>query len=447
MFKYCSRHQARRLHWRVIGLLWMATAAAPRVSASQAPGDTIRLTLAQARALAQRANPELLATRVDTMIARGVLRQAGMVRFNPSADLLAARGGNGAEIGVSQELELFGQRSARLSVGRASYARASASVENATRLTLGEVDRAFYRLAFLLRRTALADEVLALNERLQDIAQRQLSAGEISRLDLNLVTVERGRSHARALAARRDEARIAADFGRALGVAPGTTIVADVGDIPNAPAGDTSAASRAQVQTRPEHAGLSIDSLTVAALAHRPDLAEREAARREASANLSLARREALPNLIARAAAEPRADGSGRVVRPGVGLTLPFLNRNQGTVQAQRAATRQAELERDALIMRVRTEVATAVAAYRSATLEVETLETTVLTPARQNRQLVEIAYREGKVGLPVLLLIRNQAIDAELEYWDAWLESREALAALSEATGANMTSESGAIK
>jgi cobalt-zinc-cadmium efflux system outer membrane protein len=444
MFKYCSSHQARRSRWRGIGLLWLAIAAAPQVSASQAPGDTIRLTLAQARALAQRANPELLATRVDTTIAHGVLRQAGILRFNPSADLLAASGGNGAETGVSQELELFGQRSARLSVGRASYARASASVANATRLTLGEVERAFYRLAFSARRTALADEVLALNERLQDIAQRQLSAGEISRLDLNLVTVERGRSRARALAARRDEARIAADFGRALGVAPATTIVAVVGDIPNAPAGDTSEASRARAQSRPEHAVLSIDSLTVAALAHRPDLAEREAARRVASASVSLARREALPNLIARAAAEPRADGSGRVVRPGVGITLPFLNRNQGTVQAQRAATRQAELERYALITRIRTEVATAVATYRSATLEVETLEATVLTPARQNRQLVEIAYREGKVGLPVLLLIRNQAIDAELEYWDAWLESREALAALSEATGANLTTQTG---
>jgi hypothetical protein len=52
---------------------------------------------------------------------------------------------------------------------------------------------------------------------------------------------------------------------------------------------------------------------------------------------------------------------------------------------------------------------------------------------------LLETAYREGKVGLPVLLLIRNQVISAELEYWTAWLEEREAFAALAEATGANM--------
>ena len=35
-----------------------------------------------------------------------------------------------------------------------------------------------------------------------------------------------------------------------------------------------------------------------------------------------------------------------------------------------------------------------------------------------------------------MLLLIRNQAIDAELEYWEAWLAQHIALAELDEATG-----------
>jgi outer membrane protein TolC len=69
-------------------------------------------------------------------------------------------------------------------------------------------------------------------------------------------------------------------------------------------------------------------------------------------------------------------------------------------------------------------------------------LEATVLPPARQNRELVEIAYREGKVGLPELLLIRNQAIDAELDYWTAWLTERQTLSSLAEATGINLTME-----
>ena len=71
-------------------------------------------------------------------------------------------------------------------------------------------------------------------------------------------------------------------------------------------------------------------------------------------------------------------------------------------------------------------------------------LEQTVLVPARENRRLLEVAYRAGKVGLPVLLLIRNQVIDAELEYWEAWLAAREALADLAETTGETVAMPAG---
>lgn len=424
----------------------MAVALALDTSAvsAQSVSDTVRLTLTQARSLAQQANPELLAARLDTAVARGELRQAGIPAFNPSADVLGAAGGNGVEAGLTQQLELFGQRRARVRAGRAGVARAAATVANATRLTFGEVDRSFYRLASAARRRALAEEVLALNERLQDIAQRQLGAGEISRLELNLAIVELGRSRARSLAARREQEQLSIELSRALGLPPGRPIVAEIDTLSSRAAPlDTGRAGDVAPVTGPGIATLDIDSLTALALARRPDLAAGQAAVAQAQASVAVARRDALPNLIARAAVEPRADGGGRVVRPGIGLTLPFLNRNQGAVQARRAAARQAELARVALVARVRSEVATAVQAYESAASEVQTLESTVLAPARQNRQLVEIAFREGKVGLPELLLIRNQASDAELEYWAAWLAEREALATLAESTGENLTPRS----
>ena len=137
-----------------------------------------------------------------------------------------------------------------------------------------------------------------------------------------------------------------------------------------------------------------------------------------------------------RAVSEP--GGSGRLIRGGVGLSLPIFNRNQGEAEARRAGVSQARLESLALVADVKAEVSSELAAYQAAAEQVEILETTVLIPARQNRQLLETAYREGKVGLSVLLLIRNQVIDAELEYWEAWLAEREALANLREATGEN---------
>jgi cobalt-zinc-cadmium efflux system outer membrane protein len=192
--------------------------------------------------------------------------------------------------------------------------------------------------------------------------------------------------------------------------------------------------------TRVVFDSLSIDSLTTVALSRRPDILERAAAVRQATALATVARREAFPNLLLRGSWEPLEGGDGRTFRPGIGLTLPAFNRNQGDVQARRAEALQAELERVALVAETRAMVSRAVRAYRLAAAEVDVLERTVLTPARENRRLLEVAYRAGKVGLPVLLLIRNQVIDAESEYWDAWLSEREARVAISQATGENIS-------
>lgn len=433
-----SSHRARSRS--CVALTALALSLAPFTLPAQPTADTLRLSLAAARAAALRANPELVAVRLDTAVARGELRQAGILRFNPAADVLAAGGGNGREVAISQEVEVFGQRGSRLRVGGAGLDRARFGIANAARLVIGDVDRTYYRLVSSTRRTGLADEILALNERLADVARRQLAAGEISRLDYNLTAVDLGRSRSRAMAARREREHLSIELGRLLGLAAGTAITPVFDSTPHPPASDSLVAPLSDVISLTRHAtSLDVDSLMGSAMKQRPDLAEQAAAVRQATAQASLARRDALPNLVLRGTAEPRANGSGRVVRPGIGITLPVFNRNQGEFQARRAAARQAELEQSATVRRVQAEITSAVTAYRSASMEVEVLETTVLALARQNRQLLETAYREGEVGLPVLLLIRNQVIDAELDYWTAWLAEREALAALSEATGANL--------
>ena len=415
--------------------LCLACALPAQAKDSAARPDTLRLTLGEARAHAARANPEFLAARFDTAVARGQLRQAGVIRFNPSADVVAQPTGDELEASLSQEIEIFGQRGTRLRAGRAGLEAAQASVANAMRLVVGEVDRTFYQLASAAQRSKLSTEVLALNTRLADVAGRQLREGEISRLDYNLAVVELGRARARALATRREEHQTNIELVRLLGLSRGTVITALADSVPLwVP--DTSHAPRGAGGA--DTGRLDVDALTEHALRRRPDLMERAAALRQSRAQLSLSRREALPNPVVRGVVEQPTTGGSRTIRPGVGFTLPFLNRNQGERQALRASVRQAELEQIAVTIAIRAEIASAVAAYESSAAEVTVLETTVLVPARQNRQLVEIAYREGKVGLPVLLLIQNQAIDAELEFWSSWLTARQALATLAQATAQN---------
>ena len=276
-----------------------------------------------------------------------------------------------------------------------------------------------------------------------DVAERQLAAGEISRLDYNLAVVELGRSRAFAIAVRRERTQEDIELRRLLGVnAHGPLQPVIDSTQPPAPADSARIIAPDVIAVLRMAGALDVDSLTALALRQRPDLAAATSAVRLATADVAVSRRDGLPNLVARVASEARNSGSGRVVRPGVGITLPLFNRNQGETEGKRAAVTQVTLQRDALTTRVRAEIAAAVMSYRSAAVQVEVLETTVLAPARQNRQLLETAYREGKVGLPVLLLIRNQVIGAELDYWSAWLAEREAIAVLAEATGANIASD-----
>ena len=157
----------------------------------------------------------------------------------------------------------------------------------------------------------------------------------------------------------------------------------------------------------------------------------------ESRALATLARREALPNLRVGAVAERDQEGGDPRVGVGVGMALPLFNRNQGRVAEQQARTAQADLRRQATEVRVRTQVADAYRAYVSATEEAAVYESAVLQPARQSRDRLETAYREGKIGLTTLLLVRNQLVEAESGYWDAWLAQRRALADLEAATAA----------
>ncbi|MEO7682751.1 MAG: TolC family protein [Gemmatimonadaceae bacterium] len=414
---------------------------ADRLSAQpdQRSRDSLRLTISMARRQALVASLELRIARFDTAIARGGLRQAGAFRFNPVADALLGAGGTSAEIGVSQEVELFGQRGIRISSAESGLMRARGDVANHARLTIGEVDRTFFRLTSANRRAELTQEILELTQRLASIAERQLAAGEISRLEYNLALVELGRSRARTLAAKRQRDETAAGFALLLGLGRNVVVIPVLDSAQHLPAGPAATETGADTRILVENAArLNPDSLIALALRNRGDLKARDAEVQQAQAEVSLVRREALPNLVARGVTE-RGDNGRQVIRPGIGITLPVFNRNQGAADARRAAANQAEASRNAATERARTEVVVAVGAYRAAAAQIEALESTVLAPARQNRSLLEIAYREGKVGLPVLLLIRNQVFDAELEYWSAWVEEREALANLSEATGQNI--------
>jgi outer membrane protein TolC len=119
----------------------------------------------------------------------------------------------------------------------------------------------------------------------------------------------------------------------------------------------------------------------------------------------------------------------------GISVAFPLFQRNQGRIEVYRAEVERARLGVQAVELAIRTEVMDAYQSFIATSEEHRVFEDDVLQPARANQRLLETALREGKVGLPTLLLLRNQLLDAELSHWDSWLEERLALVALGAAT------------
>ena len=397
----------------------------PRAALEQGPAaeDTLDLSLAEAQRLALRQNPAFLADQQESAIARGQLRQARVYNFNPELALdapgAASAGAVGEyELSLSQEVEWAGQWGLRSGAARLGLERAEFGVRNAARSMLGDVSRAYVEALVADRRFAVLAAALELNQRLLTATRIQLREGELSVLEANLAEIEYGRARARVLAARRDATSTELELKRLAGLSAEQPVrLTD--DLPGTP----------------DPATLATDSLLAVALARRPDLAATTAALSQFEALHRLAGREAIPNL--RLGVLANRDGPGDQSRLGIGIgfSLPLWNRNQG-LRAERAAQmEQAALQRQATELRIRTQVINAYRSYLAASEEAQVYQTSVLQPARENQGLLETAYRAGKVNLSTLLLLRNQLLDAELGYWDAWLAHRTALIALNAAT------------
>lgn len=399
------------------------TSGPHRLAAQTAHGDdTLVVSLADVRAMAVRKNPRLRASSWSPVAARGDARSARTLPFNPEVAFEARSPGSGvtsrfeAELGL--ELEVAGQAGLRVEASEAAYAASTRRFQDDGRRVLAEVERAYHRLVAAEQRQDLADEISRLNARLGEAVGTQLAEGEVSVLEANLASIEAARARARALEARGERSTAALRVARLLGLEAGRPLRTE------GPAPASSSPRGGEIEVLEE------------AVASRPDLVAADLEVERARQAARLASREAFPNLRVAALATRENPALDPRLGMSVGLELPLFNRNQGRSERRRAELLRSEEERKATRLRVEVEVEDALRSYELAAREVEMLRDEMLDPIRQNRGLLEIAYREGKIDLASLLLLRNQLLDAELAYWAAWERREVARTELASATG-----------
>jgi cobalt-zinc-cadmium efflux system outer membrane protein len=404
-------------------LLGIVILMATRLACAAGASDRA-VSIEEAVAIALDNNPDYAAAARELIVARSELQRANYVsQYNPEADTsgdykMRTDRSNAQDwrIGLSQQLEIFGQPALRRKSAQYGLQRTSADVKDQARLLTAAVKMTFYESIRARSEERLLQELANLDRKLNDAGQARLLAGEIGQIDANLARVRYGESE-RALIEGRERYRLErSSLGRLLGEAAGP---------------------------EPEPVGtMSIEPLNVdtgklleIARDNRPDYqaAQLEVARLKNE--LLLNEKLALPNPTVGAfgAHENNTEHFAGIT---LGFPIPLFNRRQAEATAIVGRLAQAKDRQRAIELNLEREVRDAWERYTSALAVVSINQKEVVQPARESFDLLEEAFNAGKLDLLRLSVAERQAFEARMGYVRAWFDLVSARVALEMALG-----------
>jgi cobalt-zinc-cadmium efflux system outer membrane protein len=416
------------LMWLTVGIL-SARAVAQSAMLGSSP---VQLTLAEAISQARVRNRDLQVSRIDTDISRGRLQQAQRYPFNPELSLegdagrgvgredSVRRGVGGGKVGLSQVIEVRGQRGLRVRGAEADLLRSQWSARDTERDVVAEVTRAFTELLIAQERIILAREALTLAESLRNAAKTLVDAGDVPELDLLRAEVEVRRAENRL----RLEETAAGTITRTLALLVG--LPADVSPI---------ATGSLLLDPVPG----TMQEILDRARANRPDLKAAEAATTSARAALRLTEAERFFPSVTVSAGYAEAldfDARNRTALVGVSVPLPFWNRREGDIKAAGAEVAKQAAQQERLTAQIDKEVTTAFQQFVATRQMVERYLRHIVPAQQQTARLVEDGYRLGQLRLTEALLAQRDFIEARTAYLEAIAAYNSARADLQKAAG-----------
>lgn len=406
----------------------------PRAAAQvQTPGPpAMQITLAEALEQALARNRDLAVSRRDVDVSRGRLRQARRYPFNPEL-VVEGEGGRtvgredgerlgvgGGKIGLSQVIEVRGQRGLRIRAAASEVSRAEWGSRETEREVVADTTRAFGDLLLAQERVGLAREASTLATGLRDTAQKLVDAGDVPEIDLLRAEVEVRRGLNRV---RQEEAIV-------------QTAVRNLALLVGAPA-DAPLLATGPLLLDPVPG--TLEELSSRARSNRPDLKAAEAAIETARAVRALIEADRFVPSVTLSASYGEAldfDSRSRLALFGVSLPLPFWNRREGDLEAARAEIAKQEAERERVLARIDKEVATAFRQFASARQVVEDYVKQILPAQERNVGLVEQGYRGGQLRLTEALLAQRDLIEVRSGYFEAIASYNAARLELEKAAG-----------
>jgi outer membrane protein, heavy metal efflux system len=369
------------------------------------------LTAEEAVAIALWNSPSFQATLADLGIARADLVEAGLLR-NPVFSLLFPWGPKQLEWTLQFPLDFIWQRPRRVAAARLN-AQAVGERLVWDALTLVAQTRTVHADAVVAdRRLQLTIETADLAQRLADITEARLRAGDISELEART---------ARSAAARVQVVRRAVEHDRNLAR---LTLAGLLGlDTP-------------VDQLRPIQ-GPAIDAsmcgteagLLEGALASRPDVRAAEIGI-EAAAERARWERSRVLTLIGILDGNQKGD-EGPEAGPGVALDVPIFFRNQGAIGRADVEVERASRQYAAVRTQVQTDVRSATIRVQQADQAIRAWRDEIVPSLEVEQRQAESAYRAGEIPLLSLLDVSRRLVDGRTRLLDAEADLQRARIAL----------------
>lgn len=394
------------------------------------------LTLEEAWAIAERTNPVLRAAQARLDAADGERTDSQALLFNnPALSAEAGRrrirdgsdSGDASDwsVGIAQTFELFGQRAARRDAAERAAAATQTDVEEARRGLHAEVERRFVAVLALQEAIEREQGAVELIDATAAIVRKRVAAGEDSRLEGNLATVEAER--ARNELARLHEELVAARAALAsLLQLPEAELPVATGELDSGPRAYTLQELLHSVDERP---ALRANDLRLQAAKRRLDL-ERAARYPDLTVGISQAKEGGL-------------DGHDMISTLSLSLPLPVFRRNAAGIGRAITEMNQASIEREAVQRDARAQIIAAWDRRDKLAARLQRLRESVLPRLEENVRLSQASLQAGAIGLAEWILAQRQALEGRRDLTQARTDLRLLQVDLEAAAGVNFATPS----
>jgi len=392
-------------------------------AAAQGTGRGSAPTLHDVLEIALRRNPDIVQARLRVDSAHGERRIARAFP-NPTYSGIP---GNPYQYGVSLPIDVSPERWYRTRAASQGEAATRFAGQDVVRQVRFNVRAGFYDLLLAEAQRRIAVEERDIFRQLLEADSVRLRAGDIPERDVVKTELEVARADA--AVARADLAVHAARLG--LQALMGMTDP------------DTGFVVTGLLDSTPELTAPT-DSLLALSLANRPDLTAAQAQVDESHSLKSLATASLVPVPVVSVVYQHTPFESGLRYAFGVSLPVPLFYWNGGERQRANAGVAAADVGLERLHVQIESDVALALAGFRSARVLAERYQAGLLAKSTTALESTRFAYQQGAVSLLEMLDAVRTYGDTRAEYYGAVHDAWVAAYALSRAVGADIVRERG---